>query len=141
MNTFYRFEADAILIFHALIVLFNVGALPIIWFGHFRDWRFVRNFSFRAIHLLLIGYVAAETVLGKICPLTTWEDQLRAKAGLDARYQDGCIAFWVHRLMFYDIDERFFTVGYVLFFTLVLATLLWIRPRAPKWRKRRGTAG
>ena len=132
----YRFEADAILTLHALIVLFNVGALPIIWLGYFRNWRFVRNFSFRAIHLLLIGYVAAETVLGMMCPLTTWEDALRAKGGVDARYQRGYLAYWLHRAMFYDIDERFFIAGYVLFFMLVLVTLFWVRPRGPRWKRK-----
>ena len=47
--------ADAILVLHALIVFFNIGALPIIWIGHFQRWSFVRSFSFRIVHLLLIG--------------------------------------------------------------------------------------
>ena len=58
MQWFYLILADAILITHALIVLFNVASLPLIWLGHFFQWRFVRNFYFRAVHLLLIGYIA-----------------------------------------------------------------------------------
>jgi hypothetical protein len=42
--------ADVILVLHALLVLFNVGALPVIWVGHFRGWAFVRNFYFRSVH-------------------------------------------------------------------------------------------
>ena len=64
MHRFYLLLADAILVLHALIVLFNVGALPVIWVGHFRGWRFVRAFSFRAAHLGLIGFIAAESLLG-----------------------------------------------------------------------------
>jgi hypothetical protein len=87
--------ADAILVLHALLVLFNVGALPVIWVGHFRHWAFVRNFPFRVVHLLLVGVVAAESMLGIWCPLTTWEDALRSKA----MYQNGFIAYWLHKLL------------------------------------------
>jgi hypothetical protein len=137
MQRLYSPLADAILVAHALIVLFNVGALPVIWLGYFRGWRFVRCFAFRVAHLLLIGFVAAKSVLGAICPLTTWEDTLRTKAGAVPRYQGGYVAHWLHRLIFYDLDERFFAVGYGLFFALVLVTLVWVKPRPPAWWGRR----
>jgi hypothetical protein len=75
MQRFYSSLADVILVLHGLIVLFIVGALPLIWLGGLRKWSFVRAFSFRLTHLLLIGVVAAESIFGIICPLTTWEDQ------------------------------------------------------------------
>jgi len=50
-----RVLADAVLVLHGLIVLFNIGALPVIWIGYFRKWRFVRNPYFRWAHLLLLG--------------------------------------------------------------------------------------
>jgi hypothetical protein len=128
--------ADTVLVLHALIVLFNVGALPVIWIGHFRGWRFVRAFSFRMTHLALIGFVAGESVFGMTCPLTTWEDLLRVKAGADPRYQHGYIAHWVHHLIFYNLDQIYFSVGYGLFFALVVFTLVWIKPRPPAWRNR-----
>jgi hypothetical protein len=136
MHWFFQTLADAILVLHALIVLFNVGALPVIWLGYFRGWRFVRDFSFRVAHLLLIGFVAAESTLGAICPLTIWEDALRMKAGVDPRYQGGYVAHWLHRLIFYELDEKFFTVGYGLFFGLVLFTLVRVKPLPPAWWKR-----
>src|ERR1043166_3944937 len=103
MQNLYSLLADGLLLLHALIVLFNVGALPIIWIGHFRRWSFVRNFSFRLTHLLLIGYIALATVFGAICPLTTWENRLRIKAGHQPQYErTGFIAHWLHKLMFYE---------------------------------------
>jgi hypothetical protein len=137
MPKVYLILADAILVLHALIVLFNVGALPVIWVGYFRGWKFVGAFSFRMAHLLLIGFVAAESILGAICPLTAWEDALRSMAGADPRYQGGYIAHWLHRLIFYDLDERVFAIAYGLFFALVLFTLLWVKPRPPAWWSRR----
>jgi hypothetical protein len=133
MTFIYSFLADAILVIHALIVFFNLGALPAIWIGHFRGWSFARNFWFRMVHLALIAFIAAESALGAICPLTTWEDQLRMKAGLDPRYHGSFVQHWVHWLLFYNADQRVFTIGYCVFFALVLLTLFVVRPFRPKF--------
>jgi Protein of Unknown function (DUF2784) len=133
MHRLYLLLADAILVLHALIVLFNVGALPVIWVGHFRGWKFVRAFSFRATHLCLIGFVAAESLLGAICPLTTWENALREDAGLGPRYEGGCLTYWLHRVIFYDLSAWVFAVAYGLFFALVALSWVWVRPRPPRW--------
>ena len=119
---------------HALLVLFNVGALPVIWIGYFRNWNFVRNLGFRVTHLLLIGFVVAESLLGAFCPLTTWENLWLTKAGVGPRYERGYIAYWIHQLIFYDVNEKVFTTAYVLFFLLVLFTLIWVRPRMSRRR-------
>ena len=137
MMSFYLLLADGLLILHALIVAFNVGAVPVIWVGHFRGWKFVRAFFFRAAHLALIGLIVAESVLGVICPLTIWEDTLRARAGADPRYQGGYVAHWLHRLILYDLDERFFVVAYGVFFALVIFTWVRVRPRPARWWVRR----
>jgi len=129
MRTVYLLLADSILVVHALIVLFNVGALPIIWLGYFRNWAFVRNLGFRITHLLLIAFVAAQSLLGDVCPLTTLENLWLTKAGVGPRYQKGYIVYWIHRLIFYDLNEKVFTVSYVLFFLLVLLTFIWVKPR------------
>ena len=129
MRTFYLIVADLILILHFLLVFVNVAALPVIWIGHFRGWNFVRSFCFRVAHLGLIAFVAAESVLGVICPLTTWENSLRQAAGTEAHYAGGFIAHWVRQLLFFDCDERIFTAGYITFFLLVALTWFWIRPR------------
>ena len=133
MATLYRILADAILILHVLIVFFVVGALPVIWIGHFCRWRFVRSFGFRMTHLALIGFVAAQSVAGALCPLTTWESRLRIKAGGDPYGDTGFIAHWFQRLLFYECDAWIFRASYVAFFLLVLATFLFIRPRPPRW--------
>ncbi|HOC57640.1 MAG TPA: DUF2784 domain-containing protein [Verrucomicrobiota bacterium] len=124
--------ADVILVLHAIVVLFNLGALPVIWVGHFRHWAFVRNFSFRVVHLLLIGVVAAESVFGFWCPLTTWEEALRSRAV----YQNGFISYWLHKLLFYDFPAWMFTVAYMVFFLLVAGTFYFVRPQFPKFRSR-----
>ena len=124
--------ADTILVVHAIVVLFIVGAVPVIWCGYFRGWRFVRNFWFRIIHLLLMGIVALESILSISCPLTVWEDALRTHSGAGPMRQNGFIAYWLHQLLFYDFPAWVFTLAYVLFFLLVVGTFFWVRPQNPK---------
>jgi hypothetical protein len=133
LEQFYLVLADAILIFHFAFLAFVVVGLVMIWIGWWRGWVFVRNFWLRMSHLAAIGVVAAESIAGFVCPLTRWEDRLRLLAGGAQRYQGSFVQHWLHRLMFFDVDERVFTAAYVLFSLLVLLSL-WAIP--PQWRKR-----
>ena len=137
MQNIYLSLADAVLLLHAVIVFFNVGSLPFIWLGHWLRWEFVRNFYFRMAHLLLLVVITAEAVLGTICPLTSWEDELRVRGGAGPRYAGSYIAHWVGKLIFYDVDPRVFAVGYVCFLLLVVFTLIWVKPRATRWLARK----
>ena len=138
MEKSYLILADAILIAHVLIVLFNVLALPIIWLGYFLGWRFVRNFYFRAIHLTMIAYIAVQALVGEVCPFTNWENDLRLRAGTDPRYAKSFVGHWLQRLIFYEADERVFTIAYMIFFALVLLTLFMVKPNPPRplWKNR-----
>lgn len=116
--------ADIILVVHFLFVAFVVGGLALIWIGAAAGWRWVRNFWFRIAHLAAIGFVAAEALLGMICPLTAWEDALRG-----ARTETSFIARWIHRVLFYSFPDWVFTTAYVLFALVVAATWWGVRPQ------------
>src|ERR1044071_9824758 len=116
LQRFYLVLADLVLILHTAFVAFVVVGLLLVWVGWFRRWSFVRNFWFRISHLAAIGAVAAESLMGFVCPLTTWEDQLRSLAGGAGRYHESFIQHWLQRVFFFDIEPRFFTILYVLFF-------------------------
>jgi hypothetical protein len=122
--------ADAILLLHFAFVLFVVGGLFTIWIGYFARWSFIRNPWFRVAHLFAMGVVVAESVCGVICPLTTWEAGLREKSGESPRYAGSFIQHWVHRLMFFEIPERVFTVVYVASFVLIVLSFVVVKPRA-----------
>jgi len=135
LQRFYLVLADAVLIVHFAFVAFVVIGLVMIWIGWWRRWAFVRNIWFRGTHLAAIAVVAAESLAGFVCPLTTWEDRLRLRAGGEQRYEGSFVQHWLHRLMFFDLDERVFTILYVVFFLLV-ALSLWLVP--PQRQKRAG---
>ena len=125
--------ADFILVIHFLFVLFVVGGLAAIWIGAACGWRWVRNSWFRIAHLAAISYVAAEAVLGVVCPLTEWEDALRA-----THAETSFVARWTRRVLFYNFPEWAFTVAYLIF-ALAVALTLWLVP--PRWRRKQQTPG
>lgn len=119
--------ADAILVAHFAIAIFITYSLPIIWVGRFLHWKFVHNPWFRYTHLGLILFVVIESLAGKLCPLTIWEDTLRRMGG-EAGVGEGqsFVGHWVGRLLFHDFNEWVFTLAYVLFFAAVAATFIFI---------------
>ena len=76
--------ADAILALHVGVVAFVVLGTVAILTGGPLGWRWVRNRSFRITHLALTAFIALQAWLGKLCPLTEWEQALRRRAGHDA---------------------------------------------------------
>ncbi len=131
-----RLLADAVLILHGLVVFFNIGALPVIWIGRFRQWQFVRNPYFRWAHLLLLGFVVAETVAGLSCPLTLLEDALRTQSGEGAGNATGFVARWLQRLIFWNAPPAGFIVAYLGFFALVIFTWFRVKPEPLRSRSR-----
>lgn len=120
--------ADLILVIHFLFVLFVAGGLALIWTGAAFGWRWVRNFWFRLAHLAAILFVAGESLVGMACPLTVWEDALRRSGGGES----GFLQRWVHRVLYYDFPEWVFTLLYVAFALVVIATYVMVRPKSPK---------
>ncbi len=123
--------ADIILILHAAIVAFVVFGQLAFLVGWMMRWSWVRWYWLRLVHLLTIGFVVVQTWLGQLCPLTIWEQQLRAAAGQSV-HEQSFIEFWLSRVMFYDLPWWVFVAAYTLFGALVLLTW-W---RLPPVRKR-----
>jgi hypothetical protein len=122
--------ADAILVLHFAFVAFVVGGLAAVWLGAALGWPWVRNFAFRVAHLIAILFVAAEALIGVMCPLTVWEDALRGRAS-----DKGFIARWIHGVMFYELPGWVFTSAYIGFAGLVAITF-WLTPPVRKVNRR-----
>jgi hypothetical protein len=119
--------ADLVFAAHLAVVAFIVGGLLLIWIGAALGWRWVRAFWFRAIHLAAIAFVALQTLWGRACLLTVWEDALRGRAA-----EAGFIERWVSRLLYFDLPAWAFAAMHVGFALLVLATWWWVPPRRPR---------
>jgi hypothetical protein len=126
--------ADAILVVHAAFVLFVVLGLPATWIGIAWGLPFARNPWFRGLHLAAIGFVVVETLLGYMCPLTTWEAALRGDTS-----GQGFIERYIHAWLFWRAPPWVFASAYVAFAALVAATWWrWppTRGRGPSRRPR-----
>ncbi|MFC4528444.1 DUF2784 domain-containing protein [Dyella halodurans] len=117
--------ADTVLVVHALLVLFIVGGFVAIWVGAGVGWPWIRERTFRVVHLCAIGVVAALPLLGIACPLTELESWLRT----GSTGTEGFLQHWVSRLLYYDLPAWVFTLGYALFALLVLLTWFLVPPR------------
>lgn len=127
-STHYLLAADVLLVLHVLIVLLLVGGLALIIAGGALHWQWVRHRWFRVLHLVAIGVVVLQTLLGRLCPLTIWEQALRAKAET-ATYAGSFITHWLSELLYYNAPAWTFTLGYLLFGLLVLWTWFKVPPR------------
>ena len=128
--------ADTLLVLHALVVLFVVGLLPLVWIGAPCRWRWVRQRHLRLTHLGLMGFIAAQAWLGQLCPLTVWEQHLRRVAGQQA-YSESFIEHWVSRLLYWDLPWWVFVATYTLFAGVIALTWWWVPPE----RAARGGTG
>ena len=134
-NSLYGALANAVLITHVGIVLFIIGGLLLTLIGALCGWAWVRNFWFRALHLVGIAYIAMEAWLGIVCPLTTLEQWLREQAG-QAVYAGDFVAYWLRKFMFYEAQPWVFTLAYSSFGLLVLLSWVIWTPVFP-WRRAR----
>lgn len=122
----YRALADAVLLLHAGIVVFVVGAVVLIVAGNRAGWAWVNGLVFRGAHAVAIAIVVAQAWLGQTCPLTVLEVWLRRQAG-EAGFEAGFIEHWVQRLLYYDAPAWVFVAAYTAFGMLVL-WVWWIYP-------------
>jgi hypothetical protein len=131
--------ADAVLALHLAYVAFTVGGELAVLLGALLRWRWIRNRTFRLTHLAAVALVAAESLVGALCPLTVWEYRLREAAGDAIGERAGLVARIIRALIYHDFPDWFFVALYVFWTCAVLLTLVAIPPIAPRARSR--TAG
>jgi hypothetical protein len=124
----YQLLADAVLSLHVAIVVFVVGGLVFIIVGNLCAWDWVNALWFRVAHLAAIAIVVAEAWFGAVCPLTSLEMWLRAKARATT-YAGTFIEHWLQRTLYYEAPAWVFTLGYTLFGLIVVAAWWYFPPR------------
>ena len=134
----YGLLADAVLAVHFGIVLFVVGGLVFVVVGSLRRWRLAGRLWFRCAHLAAIAVVVAQAWLGAVCPLTTLEMWLRAKARATT-YGGSFVEHWVQRLLYYEAPPWVFTLAYSAFGLAVLAAWWCFPPRSRRDEPAGGT--
>ena len=116
--------ADVVLAVHAGIALFAVAMLVAVLVGGPRGWAWVRRPWLRRLHLALLAVVALQAWLGRLCPLTVWEQALRTQAG-QAAHGGSFVEHWLSRLLFFQAPWWTFVAAYTVI--AGLAVLAWWR--------------
>ena len=117
--------ADLIVLVHLGYVSFVIAGLLVIWLGAALGWDWVRRPLFRVPHLVCTLIVPIEALAGMICPLTAWERDLRIQAGQSPE-DISFMARLARDLLFYRAPPWVFTIAYVAFGLVVLATFFRI---------------
>ena len=121
--------ADALLVLHLAVIAFVLSGLGLAWIGWWLRWSWVHQRSWRSLHLAMCVWIALQTWLGQLCPLTVWEQDLRRLAG-QATHEQSFIGHWLSRLIYWDAPWWLFTLAYSLFALLVVLTWWVVRPVA-----------
>lgn len=124
----FMLAADAVLLSHVLVVMFNVFGLIFIFIGNVLKWSWVRNPWFRLLHLITIAVVVLLAWLNSICPLTSIEIALRTRAG-DVTYSGTFISHWLESILYYQAPPWVFVFAYTVFGLIVVASWFLVRPR------------
>jgi hypothetical protein len=123
----YSIAISAVYAIHLIYALVIIIGFILILVGFFAGWRWIRNFAFRLIHLLMIGIVAVESMFNAECPLTWLEYKLMS---LDHVKHSSMpfIAGIVNRILYYNFPIWLFNLIYIAFGATVLIVWFAIPP-------------
>lgn len=128
----YKILADLIVMIHFGWILFMIGGFIFTLCCFFRK-EFFDRWLLRMIHLFGIIYVGVLAVLGKHCPLTILEYNLRIKHNPELNYPGSFIIYYIEKLVYPDANLIVFLIP-TIFIAIFTAIVFIIRP--PKKTKR-----
>jgi hypothetical protein len=117
--------ADAIMLLHLGIVVFNAAMLLLVPIGA-RRWQWVRYRPLRLVHLAMMLFIAVQALLGKHCPLTLVETALRDDAPARA-----FLMRLVETVLYWPLPLEFFAALYLACAVWTLALWVLVRPASP----------
>lgn len=127
--------AQAVLAIHIAAAAFIVFGLVVIPLGARCRWAFVHGFSWRVLHVAVLGTVAVQKLLGQTCFLSVWENNLLDRVD-QRRYHIPVIHTWGDRLIHVDVPMWVLVTLYVLLWVYVLWLWRRVPPQLPAWTRR-----
>jgi hypothetical protein len=109
-------------------VLFNLIVPLMVLAGAALRWDWIRNSTFRNLHIVTLGIPVVEAAIGIPCPLITQELELRAKEPLATPTWSQQAFDWI---VYTNLDPTIWRIGCVLFGILTVVLYIWIPPRWP----------
>jgi len=110
--------SEIVLLIHFCIFLFIILSFFLIPLGYQQKWRWVKNKYYRSTHIILMGIIFIETILGFMCPLTVLEHHLRNNTKVNNKFTE-----IIHQIMYWDLPIYQFIFLYLL--SLLYLIFLW----------------
>jgi H+/Cl- antiporter ClcA len=133
----YKVLADIVVLIHFLWILFMVcgffatvySSVAVYLFHFSSGWaeRFFDRWLFRSVHLGGIVYVAVLMILGKFCPLTIVENELRGRYDADLTYPGSFMVHYVEAIVYPEANFLIFVVP-TIFIAVFTVFMFFIRP-------------
>ena len=120
MNSLF---SELVLLFNFCIFLFMILSFFLIPLGYYQKWEWVKNKYYRLIHLILMGIIFIETILGFMCPLTVLENFLRNNIEINNK-----ITQIIHQIMYWDLPTYQFIILYLLSFLYLIFLWFFFKP-------------
>ena len=117
----YKILADAIVVTHFAWILFMLVGFMLTLYGFF--WKkFFDKWLIRTLHLFGIVYVSLLAIMGKYCPLTLWENVLRAKYDPSLTYPGSFMIYYAEKLVYPDINPLLIRIPttFIAVFTILV---------------------
>lgn len=145
----YKILADIVVVMHLAWISFMLLGFILTLCGFFSTyvlrtsadrWKgFFDRWLFRTFHLLGIAAVSFLAIMGKYCPLTIWENSLRAKYDPTLTYPGSCIVHYIEKLIYLEVNISIL-MKFTIFIALFTVFVFMIKPptkikRIFKWRK------
>ncbi len=118
----YKIFADAIIVAHFLFILFMLFGFLFTVYAIFFRQKFFDWWLFRSLHLIGILYVASLSILGKYCPLTLLENELRSRYEVSSVYSGSFIVHYLENLVYPDVNPLIIQIPtiFIAMFTIVV---------------------
>ncbi len=117
----YRILADLIVVVHLAWILFMLEGFILTLRGFFHK-EFFERWLFRTAHLLGIAYVSTLALMGRYCPLTVWENTLRAKYDPSLNYPGSFMIYYFEKFVYPDVNPLIIQIPttFIAVFTVVV---------------------
>lgn len=117
----FRLLADLIVTIHFAWILFILWGFMLTLRGFFHK-EFFDRWLFRTLHLFGIVYVSVLAIMGKYCPLTVWENVLRAKYDPNLTYPGSFIIYYIERLVYPEVNPLIIQIptAFIAVFTIIV---------------------
>ncbi len=120
--------ANIISVLHFCIFLFITLCCLLIPLGYKLKWNWVKIRKLRLLHVIMMGFITIETILGIVCPLTSLEIFLR-----DENKVGNILNKIIHEIMYWDLPASYFIIIYVLCFLYLIFLWIYFKPYNKKY--------